>query len=773
MALAPGSTLGPFRIIGLLGKGGMASVYKAYEAELDRHVALKVLPAEFLHDDTFAKRFEREAKVIAKLEHPHVVPIHRFGIHNGIPWMSMRLLPYGTLASALSKGRLEADRTVAILTQVGEALDHAHGNGVIHRDIKPSNILLDEAERVYVADFGLAHLAEVSVVLTRAGTLAGTPQYMAPEQALGKPVDRRADIYALGVVAYEMLTGTVPFKAETPVATAMMHAQEPPPIPSPDQVPESLIRPVLRCLAKSPEDRWASASAFTAALGEAATDATIVARPPRSAASRGLVNAGQDMGKPEVAATVPIVPLPAAPPMPPTVAVPKPAAAEPAAREEPPAAVGLRDDAPRQRSGLTRVAAVGAVVAVAALAFFVARQTTGPTTPDGVSSIAQQTEPSVTRPAGSTAPPESAPAGSSTAETTDQPAPEPATAEPTALPIAPDPSATVERPPPTPVAELPPARDDTPAADPPRPADTGAPAQPEPDVSAVPPPEAPADPSTIAAAWSGAEEFLQLGLTEDALTAMGEYLALDGTPDRVVAAAESFLDRGEFETALRVFRIASEASPGDARITARYRAAELLNTVEQMIRIPAGVAFVGDDTGTSYRRAEEIRLPEFSIDKYETTNLQYQRFLIATGYRSAPDWNGTNFPAGKALHPVLGVRLEDAEAYARWAGKRLPTDEEWDRAARGDAGLNYPWGNTFDPARANTGSQDTEPVTARPEGASAFGVLHMIGNAHELTRNGYARGGSFRTPSLELALLSSRIQTGRQGAPETGFRCVR
>ena len=282
MALAAGSTLGPFTIFDLLGKGGMASVYKAYEAEVGRYVALKVLPQEVLHLDSYVKRFERDARILARLEHPNIVPLYRYGVDDGIPWMSLRMLPVGSLVDLLKEGRLDRRRIVAILKQVAEALDHAHGNGVIHRDVKPGNVLLDDKDRPYLCDFGIAHLDEATEVLTLTGMMAGSPRYMAPEQSESMDVDHRADIYALGIVAYEMLTGAVPFTAGTAGGLAMKHAHTPPPIPPPEQVPEALIQPVLKALAKDPAERWDSAGAFAAALGhgldELVTSPTIAGR---------------------------------------------------------------------------------------------------------------------------------------------------------------------------------------------------------------------------------------------------------------------------------------------------------------------------------------------------------------------------------------------------------------------------------------------------------------------------------------------------------------
>jgi serine/threonine protein kinase len=268
MPLTSGSNFGPYRVIEQLGKGGMATVYKAFEAGLDRYVALKVLPAEFLHDETFSTRFRREAKVVARLEHKDIIPIYAFGIDEGLPWMAMRLIRGGALSAVMKSERLELERAVGILEAVADALGYAHGQGVVHRDLKPQNILLDEDGGVYLADFGIARMLEGSTVLTRTGLVTGTPQYMAPEQGLGEPVDHRADIYALGIVAYEVFTGRVPFDANTPLAVLMKHVRDPIPLEPIRSLPDALQRAVLKALAKDPADRWPSPGAFVSALAE-------------------------------------------------------------------------------------------------------------------------------------------------------------------------------------------------------------------------------------------------------------------------------------------------------------------------------------------------------------------------------------------------------------------------------------------------------------------------------------------------------------------------
>lgn len=281
--MAPGTTFGSFRIERVLGKGGMSTVYAAYEAALDRVVALKVLPREFLHDETFALRFRQEARVVAGLEHPHIVPLYASGIDGGVPWMSMRLMTGGSLGSLLDAGRVGIDRAVDILRSVASALEYAHARGVVHRDVKPSNILLDGAGHVCLGDFGLAHLLTGSAVHTRTGLIAGTPHYMAPEQGLGKKVDHRADIYSLGVVAYEMLTGRPPYDADSPVAVLMKHASEPFPAPPRDIVPPALVPALRTVLAKEPDDRWATPTAFVNALDQAIPGSTGTGTVPAAA----------------------------------------------------------------------------------------------------------------------------------------------------------------------------------------------------------------------------------------------------------------------------------------------------------------------------------------------------------------------------------------------------------------------------------------------------------------------------------------------------------
>jgi serine/threonine protein kinase len=259
--------LGGYQILDEVGRGGMAVVYKAWQPSLERFVALKVLPEHFGHDPQFLARFHREAKIAARFSHPNIVYVFDVGEEHGIHYIAMEYLDGGSLRDRLVAGAFGLAETQGILEQLASALDYAHTRGLIHRDIKPGNILFTADGRPKVADFGIARPSGESR-LTQTGILMGTPEYMAPEQAEGRQVDYRADLYALGVVLYQMLTGRVPFRRTTPHATLHAVIYEPP--TPPRQVnpglPHALEDVVLQALAKRPEDRFQRGVDMVAAL---------------------------------------------------------------------------------------------------------------------------------------------------------------------------------------------------------------------------------------------------------------------------------------------------------------------------------------------------------------------------------------------------------------------------------------------------------------------------------------------------------------------------
>src|SRR5512147_1328424 len=272
MASLEGQTLGQYRVIEQMGSGGMATVYKAYHPRLDRYVAIKMLHEAFQEDKNFLARFQREARIVAKLEHPHIVPVFDFSEASGQPYLVMRFIEGETLKARLSKGDLTLDEVRRVIKPVAEALAYAHGQGVLHRDVKPSNILLTPEGGVYLADFGLARIAQAGESTLSQDSLLGTPQYISPEQAQGQSdLDARTDVYSLGVVVYELLLGRVPFQADTPYAVIHDHIYAPLPLPrsiKPD-FPEPLERVLLKALTKDRADRYASVGEFYEAFDQA------------------------------------------------------------------------------------------------------------------------------------------------------------------------------------------------------------------------------------------------------------------------------------------------------------------------------------------------------------------------------------------------------------------------------------------------------------------------------------------------------------------------
>jgi serine/threonine protein kinase len=258
------NAIGRYEIKAELGRGGMATGYRAYDPRFKREVALKILPREFLHDPQFRARFEREAETIAALEHPAIVPVHDFGEEDGQPYFVMRLMPGGSLADRLEKGPLPLTEAARIFSRLAPALDWAHAHGIIHRDLKPGNILFDDNDNPYISDFGIAKLTQASVTFT-GSAIVGTPAYMSPEQARGeKDIDGRSDIYALGAIVFQMLTGRFPYETDTPMGMVVKHITEPVPriLDVKPDLPPACEGVIGQATAKNCNDRYATAGAM-------------------------------------------------------------------------------------------------------------------------------------------------------------------------------------------------------------------------------------------------------------------------------------------------------------------------------------------------------------------------------------------------------------------------------------------------------------------------------------------------------------------------------
>jgi uncharacterized protein YraI len=262
---------GRYEIKEMIGRGGMAVVYRAYQPSMERVVAVKVMSPDISGGEQFIERFKREARIIARLEHPHILPIFDFGEYNGQVYMVMRLLESGDLKDWMRSHQFTADEARILITRLASALTHAHDAGVIHRDLKPQNVLMDNSGNPYLMDFGIAKAMGATNQMTATGTIMGTPSYMAPEQWRSEMVDARTDIYALGIIAYALLTGHLPFEADTPFSLMYMHFDQ---YPQPlellnSTLPATVTEVIFKAISKNPADRYASAVEFAAALDDA------------------------------------------------------------------------------------------------------------------------------------------------------------------------------------------------------------------------------------------------------------------------------------------------------------------------------------------------------------------------------------------------------------------------------------------------------------------------------------------------------------------------
>jgi serine/threonine-protein kinase len=279
MNLHTGERVGPYEVLAPIGQGGMAHVYKDLHPKLNRIVALKMVLPIHAQNRGFMERFEREARIVASLEHPHIVPLYDYDEHEGQLYLAMKFIEGSSLKEVMALGNVPINQIATVLRPVASALDYAHRQGILHRDVKPSNIMIDKNGSPYLADFGLARASQAGSSTISADMLLGTPHYMAPEQAQGiSDLTNAVDIYALGVVLYEMLVGEVPFQADTPYAIIHQHITAPPPsLRQFTSIPPQVENVIWRALAKDPLDRYATANAM---LDDYEASASGVARKP-------------------------------------------------------------------------------------------------------------------------------------------------------------------------------------------------------------------------------------------------------------------------------------------------------------------------------------------------------------------------------------------------------------------------------------------------------------------------------------------------------------
>lgn len=288
MSFQEGEEVNGYTVMEQLGRGGMATVFKAYHASLDRYVALKVMHPAFMEDENFLARFQREARVVAKLEHPNIIPVYDFSDHDGRTYLVMKYVEGMTLKGRLQEGPIPPDEGVKIIETLGAGLAYAHDQGVLHRDIKPSNVILAKDGQIFLADFGLARIASAGESTLSSDMMIGTPQYISPEQALGeRDLGPATDIYSFGVVVYELVVGQVPYSSDTPFSVVHDHIYKPLPLPRTvnPNVPESMERILLKSLAKDPADRFESVDVMVTAfkksvLGDTLPDVEHVASVP-------------------------------------------------------------------------------------------------------------------------------------------------------------------------------------------------------------------------------------------------------------------------------------------------------------------------------------------------------------------------------------------------------------------------------------------------------------------------------------------------------------
>ncbi|HZI19280.1 MAG TPA: SUMF1/EgtB/PvdO family nonheme iron enzyme [Pyrinomonadaceae bacterium] len=644
-----------YRVEGVIGAGGMGTVYRATRLLIGDEVAVKVLHAEFVRDQE-AERFRREAQAAARIKHPNAVSVYDFGVTaDGLLYLVMELVEGESLRQLIkARGSLEPAAAVEITRQVCAALEEAHHQSVVHRDVKPDNIVVRETPRglrVKVLDFGVAKLRDVPVTtLTQTGSVVGTPHYMSPEQCVGEELDSRSDIYSLGVVLYEMLAGVVPFNSPISTAVIVQHVNQPPPSlrARNNRVTPQLERVVMHALEKRREARPETAAALA---GEA--EAALEGRLPSGDFAPGtgpeVVTAGAAWAR-------------------------RATGEEETTREagHNVSAHGSAHGSGSQSAPTEVLRATPASGAAFPVGLAGAHALTGPRNVGG------------RRPLG--------------------------VAAAAALLLVllggaglvtfwlwPGEGGRVEG---------------------------------------------------VARGEGGGKEAREANASATA------------SPD---AAAEK---RGAGDAAANAPRDARASSPAP-------------QPPPGMVYVPGGVFTMGSNDGDPYERpAHRVTVRPFFIGRHEVTCEEYARFLNETGRPRAPrGWKGRTHPPGAARLPVSGVTWDDAAAYARWAGGRLPTEEEWEFAARGTDGRRYPWGDDWRPGLANADDSGRArggvAEVGTHEGESPFGARDMAGNVWEWTASPLAAypGGSL--PAHEpgdLRVIRGGYWGGRSQYVTTTYR---